>query len=112
MEVRDAREQDLEAILAIYNDVVATSTAIYRDDPYTLADRRQWWLDRVRQHYPVLVVTERDDAIGFSSFGDFRPWPGYRFTVETHHHGEVRQAWAGGRNGTDGTVAPARCSSR
>ena len=30
---RDAVEQDVPEILAIYNDVIATSTAVYRDDP-------------------------------------------------------------------------------
>jgi L-amino acid N-acyltransferase len=85
-QVRDAREADLASLLEIYNDVIATSTAIYRDEPATLQDRRQWWAERVGQGYPVLVATERDDVIGFASFGDFRAWPGYRFTVEHTVH--------------------------
>lgn len=31
---------DSEGVLAIYNDVIATSTAVYRDDPATLGDRQ------------------------------------------------------------------------
>jgi phosphinothricin acetyltransferase len=85
-EVRDARENDLGGLLEIYNDVVATSTAIYRDDPATLADRREWWAQRVAQGYPVLVATRESEVIGFASFGDFRAWPGYRFTVEHTVH--------------------------
>jgi len=84
--VRDARQDDLRSLLAIYNEVIATSTAVYRDDPATLEDRQQWWADRVGQGYPVLVATERDELIGFASFGDFRAWPGYRFTVEHSVH--------------------------
>jgi phosphinothricin acetyltransferase len=85
-QVRDARETDLTSLLEIYNEVIATSTAIYRDEPATLLDRREWWAERVRQGYPVLVATERDEVIGFASFGDFRAWPGYRFTVEHTVH--------------------------
>jgi L-amino acid N-acyltransferase len=85
-QVRDAREADLMSLLEIYNDVIATSTAVYRDEPATLHDRRQWWDERVRQGYPVLVASEQDEVIGFASFGDFRAWPGYRFTVEHTVH--------------------------
>jgi phosphinothricin acetyltransferase len=84
--VRDAGEADLAAVLDIFNEVVATSTAIYRDDPVTLDDRRQWWAERVRQGYPVLVAADQDEVVGFASFGDFRAWPGYRFTVEHTVH--------------------------
>jgi L-amino acid N-acyltransferase YncA len=91
--VRDAIESDLPAVLAIYNDVVATTTAVYRDDPATLDDRLAWWRDRVAQRFPVLVAVAGDQVVGFASFGDFRAWPGYRFTVE--HSVHVRADWRG-----------------
>jgi L-amino acid N-acyltransferase len=86
MEIRDARVEDLPGILAIYNDVLLTSTAIYRDDPVTLDDRRQWWEARIAQGQPVLVAADASGVAGFASFGDFRAWPGYRFTVEHSVH--------------------------
>lgn len=86
MEIRDAGVDDLPDLLAIYNDVIATSTAIYREQPTTLDDRVSWWRARVAQGYPVLVATEQDQVVGFASFGDFRAWPGYRFTVEHSVH--------------------------
>src|SRR6185503_2097384 len=89
MEIRDATSDDLPAILAIYNHVIATSTAIYSDKPATLDDRTAWWRARVGQRYPVLVATDATGVVGFASFGDFRTWPGYRFTVE--HTVHVRQ---------------------
>jgi L-amino acid N-acyltransferase YncA len=36
MLIQDAGEADLPGILAIYNDVMATSTAIFSDQPTTL----------------------------------------------------------------------------
>ena len=46
MPIRPATEADLPAITAIYNEVIATSTAIYMDDPVTLEDRRAWFRGR------------------------------------------------------------------
>jgi phosphinothricin acetyltransferase len=86
VQVRDAREEDLAGVLAIYNDVIATTTAIFRDEPATLEDRREWWQARAAQGYPVLVAIEDDAVVGFASFGDFRAWPGYRYTVEHSVH--------------------------
>ena len=80
--IRDAREEDLLAVLEIYNDVMATSTAIYSEQPSTLEDRIAWWQGRVGAGYPVLVAEDASGVTGFASFGDFRPRPGYRFTVE------------------------------
>src|ERR1700723_1040778 len=86
MEIRDAGESDLPGLLAIYNDVIATSTAIYSYVPVTLEDRTQWWRARVAMGYPVMVATDASGVLGFSTFGDFRTWPGYRFTVEHSVH--------------------------
>jgi phosphinothricin acetyltransferase len=86
MDIRDATEIDLTPMLAIYNDVVATSTAIYRDDPMPLDEYRAWWQARVAQGYPVLIAVDDAQPIAVASFGDFRAWPGYRFTVEHSVH--------------------------
>jgi phosphinothricin acetyltransferase len=89
MHIRDALVGDLPGLLAIYNQVIATSTAIYTDQPATLDDRLGWWNLRVKQGYPVLVAEDDTGVIGFASFGDFRAWPGYRFTVEHTVHVRV-----------------------
>jgi L-amino acid N-acyltransferase len=86
MDIRDAGESDLPGLLAIYNDVIATSTAIYADLPVTLENRAEWWRARVALGYPVLVAVDDTGVLGFSTFGDFRAWPGYRFTVEHSVH--------------------------
>jgi phosphinothricin acetyltransferase len=80
--VRPAAEGDLPAILAIYNNAVLTTTAIWNDSLVDLDNRRQWFEGRRRQGYPVLVATLGDAVIGYASFGDFRAFDGYRFTVE------------------------------
>jgi phosphinothricin acetyltransferase len=84
--IRDAVEQDVPAILAIYNEVIATSTAVYRDDPASLDDRLQWFSARRAHAVPVLVAAADSGVLGFASYGDFRSWPGYRFSVEHTVH--------------------------
>lgn len=86
MEIEDLVADDLPGLLAIYNDVIATSTAVYSDVPTTLAERREWWQARQRQGYPVLVARDASGVVGFATFGDFRSWPGYRHTVEHTVH--------------------------
>ena len=84
--VRDAGDADVPAILEIYNEIIVSSTAVYSDAPATLGDRRAWWTARVELGYPVLVASDDSGVVGFASFGDFRTWPGYRFTVEHSVH--------------------------
>jgi L-amino acid N-acyltransferase YncA len=86
MEIRDAIEADLQRITSIYNEVLVTSTAIFNEVPVTVEDRIDWWKKRAQQGYPVLVAASEGPVIGFATFGDFRPWPGYRFTVEGTIH--------------------------
>lgn len=91
MLIRDATESDLPGILAIYNHVIATSDAVYTETPATLEDRQVWFVARRTSNYPVLVAVEdrtpdAGSVLGFASFGDFRPWPGYALSVEHSVH--------------------------
>jgi phosphinothricin acetyltransferase len=92
--VRAAIEGDLPAILAIYNEVIATSTAVYALEPATLDDRQAWFTARSAMGFPIVVATDSGgDVLGFASFADWRGvWPGYRYTVEhsVHVRNDVR----------------------
>jgi phosphinothricin acetyltransferase len=81
----DATVDDLPAIVDLYNDVIATTTAIYRDDPVTLADRAAWLDERRAEGFPVLVAREERTGavVGLGSYGWFKSSPpGYATTVE------------------------------
>jgi L-amino acid N-acyltransferase YncA len=52
MQLRDAVEDDIPGILSIYNDVIATSTAIYAEKAVTLDERLTWFRLRQQQDYP------------------------------------------------------------
>ncbi len=63
MRIRDAEKADLPAILAIYNQVIATSAAVYTNVPATLAERRSWPQARRGQGYPVPVAERGGDVV-------------------------------------------------
>ncbi len=84
--IRDAVLEDIPAIVGIYNEVIAHTTAVYRDTPVPLGEREAWWRERRRLGYPVLVAVDADEVVAFASFGDFRVWPCYRHTVEHSVH--------------------------
>jgi phosphinothricin acetyltransferase len=87
MRIRPAASADVPGILAIYNEVIENSTAVYALDPVTLDERRAWCEERHAQGYPVLVAADQGEVLGFASFGPWRgAWPGYRYTVEHSVH--------------------------
>jgi phosphinothricin acetyltransferase len=79
--IRPATEADLAAILTIYNDAVTKTTAIWNEAPSDLAGRELWFAGRRKAGFPVLVADE-GRVLGYGSFGEFRPFEGYRMTVE------------------------------
>jgi L-amino acid N-acyltransferase YncA len=99
MELRDAQESDVPGILEIYNEVIAHSTAIYSEQPSSLQEREAWLRGRREQGYPVIVAVSGAKVIGFASFGDFRAWPCYRYSVEhsVHVRRDQRGQGLGGR---------------
>jgi phosphinothricin acetyltransferase len=86
MEIRDAEFHDLPGILAIFNEVIVSSTAIYYFEPVDLDNRRRWFEERRAAGYPVLAAADDGEVVGFASFGDWRPSPGYAWTVEHTVH--------------------------
>lgn len=83
MHIRDASQDDINAILGIYNDAVANTTAIWNDTLVDTKNRYDWLVDRQTAGYPVLVaVTSDNQVIGYASFSDWRAFDGYRHTVE------------------------------
>lgn len=80
--IRDANENDLPVILDIYNDVIVNTTAVYSEKPHTLQMRKDWYLDRINNDFPVFVADINGNIAGFCSFGHFRAWPCYRYTAE------------------------------
>ncbi|WP_417806636.1 GNAT family N-acetyltransferase [Thioclava sp.] len=80
--IRDAKPDDAEAIAEIYNDAVRNTTAIWNDIEVDAQNRRDWITDRQAAGYPLLVWEDGGKAVGYASFGPFRPHDGYHLSVE------------------------------
>lgn len=82
IQIRDARFEDAEAIRAIYNDAVINTTAVF---DYTAREPQaqiDWLKLKADQNLPVLVAEKDGRVLGYCSYGPFRPWPAYLYTVE------------------------------
>ena len=81
--IRDASDTDLPGILAIYNDAVENTTAIWNETLVDLANRSAWLADRTAAGFPVLVaVNVAGEVLGYASYGPWRNFDGFRHTVE------------------------------
>lgn len=80
--IREATEKDLEEILEIYNTAIVNTTAVYHYNPQTLEERNNWFDKKKENEEPVLVFVEAGEVLGFATFGTFRPWPAFKYTIE------------------------------
>lgn len=72
-----------DAILAILNDAIVNSTALYDYQPRTAAMMSAWFSAKEQGNYPVIGAVSADGLLlGFASYGPFRAWPAYKYSVE------------------------------
>lgn len=91
IDIRDCQNiPDLEAIHAILNHAIATSTALYDYEPWSREALERWFGNRSKQGLPIRGAYDSEgQLLGFATFGPFRPQPAYKYTVE--HSVYVRQ---------------------
>ncbi len=80
--IRDAREHDLPAIVAIYNAAIPGRMATADTEPISVESRRAWLTDRLPDRHPLWVWEERGQVLGWLSFGKFYGRPAYGATAE------------------------------
>jgi len=70
-------------ILSIFNEAIVNSTALYDYKPRTAEMIRAWFEAKAKGNFPVIGVQgDGDELMGFASFGSFRAWPAYKYSVE------------------------------
>jgi L-amino acid N-acyltransferase YncA len=70
------------AILSIVNDVIASSTALFEYRPRSPDSMTGWFEAKQRDGWPVIAATDGELLLGFATFGTFRHWPAYKYSVE------------------------------
>jgi L-amino acid N-acyltransferase len=70
-------------ILEIFNEAIANSTALYDYRPRSAESMVAWFDAKARGRFPVIgFENDAGELLGFGSFGTFRAWPAYKYTVE------------------------------
>ena len=82
MITRPAVEEDLRVILEIMNDAILHTTSVYDYTTRSMEYVEKWFAQKKTDGMPVLVIGEPGEAKGYGSFGIFRAWAAYRFSVE------------------------------
>jgi L-amino acid N-acyltransferase YncA len=80
--IRMALPGDVPGILAIYNDAILHTTAVYTYEPRTMEMMEDWYREKQDKGLPVFVAEVGGRVAGFASYGPFRPWPAYKYSVE------------------------------
>ena len=71
------------AILDIFNEAILTSTALYDYKPRSPDSMGPWFEAKVKGGYPVIgLEDDRGTLLAIGSYGAFRAWPAYKYTVE------------------------------
>ena len=71
------------AILAILNEAIVNSTALYDYAPRPPEAMAAWFATKRAQGFPVIgAVNEAGTLMGFASWGTFRAFPAFKYTVE------------------------------
>jgi phosphinothricin acetyltransferase len=79
---RFAQADDLSAIVAIYNDTIASREVTADLAPVSVASRLAWFAEHTPERRPLWVL-EADGAIGgWMALSDFHPRAAYRHTAE------------------------------
>ena len=71
------------AILDILNDAIVSSTALYDYQPRELSSMSGWFRTKQAGQFPVWgALDDAGELLGFASYGTFRAWPAYKYSVE------------------------------
>ena len=82
IKIRQAEEKDVSAILKIVNHEILNSTVVYHYNVRTLDQQLNWFKEKMKNKLPVFVAEKNSKVIGFGTYGIFRPWEAYKFSIE------------------------------
>jgi phosphinothricin acetyltransferase len=70
-------------ILEVFNDAIVTSTAVFDYQPRTADFMVSWFKTKEANRFPTIGFEDTDGTLlGFASYGTFRAWPAYKYSVE------------------------------
>src|SRR5262245_53232798 len=89
-------ERHAGAILDILNEAILNSTALYDYRARSAESMRGWFAGKAAGRFPVLGALDASgQLLGFASYGTFRAFPAYKYTVEHSVYVRVDQRGRG-----------------
>jgi len=79
---RDAGQEDLPRIVAIYNTTIASRIVTADTSPVSVESRQKWFDEHNPSKRPLWLVEEQNNILGWVSFQSFYGRPAYDATVE------------------------------
>jgi L-amino acid N-acyltransferase YncA len=81
--VQCEQQRHASSILAIFNDAILHSTALYDYKTRTMEMMAAWFEAKAKGNFPVIgIENDSGELMGFGSYGTFRAWPAYKYSVE------------------------------
>lgn len=96
MRIVDGEPRHLESIRAIFNEAIVHTTALYEYQPRSVEAVAAWYEAKRAAGLPLRVAEDDDGTLlGFATYGPFRAFPAYKYTVEHSVYVDVRQRGRG-----------------
>lgn len=77
------QEAHTEEILFILNEAIINSTALYDYKPRRLESMSAWFKAKQANNFPIIgAILPTGELAGFATYGTFRAWPAYKYSVE------------------------------
>ena len=87
MDIRVAAFDDIEAIVDIYNQAIATGQKTADITPVTAEDRDKWFEDHSPDKYPILIAEDGNLIVGYLNISAYRPGRmALRYTAEVSYY--------------------------
>lgn len=81
--VRCTYSRHASQILEVFNEAILTSTALFDYEPRAPETMVAWFNAKESGNFPVIGIEGSDgQLLGFASYGTFRAWPAYKYSVE------------------------------
>jgi L-amino acid N-acyltransferase YncA len=82
VEIRDATDDDMAAVQAIYAFYVSRTAASFEEEVPSIDEMKARRLSVTGRGLPFLVAVEEGEVLGYTYAGPFRQRSAYRYTVE------------------------------
>jgi phosphinothricin acetyltransferase len=80
--IRQAELKDINKILDIVNYEIINSTVVYDYEIRTYEQQLKWFKQKQADGMPLIVTEIENEVVGFGTYGIFRSWAAYQFSVE------------------------------